>query len=69
MVDTISGGVSTGSTLAIGGAASSLIDMPGDEDWFRVNLVAGQTYVFALNGAGAPALWGAFVLALHSAAP
>ena len=32
--------------LAVGGGVNSLIDASGDRDWFRINLVAGQTYVF-----------------------
>src|SRR5262245_5508858 len=41
-VDTIPGGTTTTSTLTIGGAAvSSEIDTAGDQDWFRIELVAG----------------------------
>ncbi|MBI1252020.1 MAG: hypothetical protein GC189_11160 [Alphaproteobacteria bacterium] len=30
----------------------SRIDMPGDKDWFRVDLTGGQIYTFAVNGYG-----------------
>ena len=46
----IAANVSTTATLAIGGSASSVVDFGADHDWFRVNLTAGETYVFNLNG-------------------
>jgi len=46
------GGASTTYTLAIGQTAQGSISTLGDHDWFRVDLVAGQTYTFALVGTG-----------------
>ncbi|MFN4020963.1 MAG: M10 family metallopeptidase C-terminal domain-containing protein, partial [Erythrobacter sp.] len=48
MVDTIAGGISTTATLAPGGSVSSAIDTAGDTDWFRIALVAGETYTFTV---------------------
>ena len=48
MNDTIVGGVGTTATLAPGGAQQSAIDTAGDSDWFRISLVAGQTYTFTV---------------------
>ncbi len=48
MNDTIVGGIGTTATLAPGGSASSAIDIAGDTDWFRIALVAGQTYTFTV---------------------
>lgn len=51
--DTIAGSTATTSTITIGGAAQqSAIDFAGDSDWFRVTLVAGQSYAFALSATG-----------------
>ena len=48
MNDTIIGGIGTTATLAPGGSVSSAIDTAGDTDWFRIALVAGQTYTFTV---------------------
>jgi len=45
----ILGSVATTTTLAVGTSLSSRIDFAGDRDWVRVNLVAGQTYSFAMG--------------------
>ena len=45
-------GTSTTYTLGIGQTAQGLLSANGDHDWFRVNLVAGQTYTFAMTGTG-----------------
>ena len=42
---------STPGYIAVGGTGQSFIDRSGDEDWFSVELVAGRTYVFDLEGA------------------
>ncbi|HYD88360.1 MAG TPA: M10 family metallopeptidase C-terminal domain-containing protein, partial [Vitreimonas sp.] len=39
-------------TLAIGGSAQGRVNTAGDDDWYAVNLVAGQSYVFTLVGSG-----------------
>ncbi|WP_374244342.1 M10 family metallopeptidase C-terminal domain-containing protein, partial [Zoogloea sp.] len=41
----------TAASLAIGGTATGLIDSPDDVDWWRVNLTAGTSYAFRLDGA------------------
>ncbi len=40
----------TAAITTFGTAVTSTIDFLGDHDWFRVNLVAGQKYVFTLDG-------------------
>lgn len=47
----IPGGTSTTTTLRPGGSLTAAIETRGDHDWFRVELTAGQTYVFN-TGAG-----------------
>ncbi len=37
--------------VALGGQVSGKIELPADEDWFKVTLQAGETYVFDLRGA------------------
>lgn len=44
--------LSTGFTLSVGGSAQGSIDTPGDSDFLAVDLVAGETYCFALVGIG-----------------
>ena len=43
---------STTYTLGIGQTARGVVSAAGDHDFYRVNLVAGQTYTFALTGTG-----------------
>ena len=47
--------ITTG-VVAIGGSASGSIEISGDQDWFKVSLVAGQTYEFRLNSTSAGGL-------------
>jgi Ca2+-binding RTX toxin-like protein len=54
--DTIPDDTSTAFTLAIGGAQTGFVNTPGDDDWFRVELIAGQSYVFTSTGSGASSL-------------
>ena len=49
--DDFAGNSSTTGTVTIGGSRTGHIETTGDTDWFAVNLVAGQTYAFALNAA------------------
>ena len=37
--------------IAVGGTAMGNIEVAGDEDWFAINLAAGQSYQFNLDGA------------------
>jgi hypothetical protein len=45
----IPGSASTTATLAVGGRRSSTIGANGDQDWFRVSLTSGTTYVIELE--------------------
>jgi len=47
----IPGNATTGATLAVGAAATSTIETQDDQDWFAVDLVAGVTYTFRMEGA------------------
>ena len=40
----------TTGTVAVGGSVEGSIDLPGDQDWFAVELEAGKTYRFDLEG-------------------
>jgi serralysin len=51
--DTIPGSTATTETIAIGGSRTGVINSLGDHDYFSVQLVAGQSYVFVLDGSGA----------------
>ncbi|HVY84952.1 MAG TPA: pre-peptidase C-terminal domain-containing protein, partial [Caulobacterales bacterium] len=48
--------ISTPYALGLGDSAVSTIDTPGDDDWYQVQLVAGQSYVFTMVGTGGAAL-------------
>ena len=54
--DTVAGSASTSSTLAIDTAVRGYVNTAGEQDWYRVDLVAGQQYTFALNGFGTGAI-------------
>jgi hypothetical protein len=54
--DTVPGSISTTFTIAVGGTQVGRVNVGGDDDWYRVELVAGQTYVFTLTGSGASPL-------------
>src|SRR5262249_1235404 len=55
--ETPAGAVTTGASIAANGASvAGVIDYAGDEDWYRVTLTAGQSYVFSVNGSGASPL-------------
>ena len=41
---------STAGTITVGGTTINTIDMSGDHDWFKINLVAGQAITVTLNG-------------------
>ena len=51
MVD-VAGDLSTTATIAVGGTVSSTLEAISDHDWFRIDLVAGQTITINLNGTG-----------------
>ena len=48
----IPGNTTSTATIAIGGQVTGSLDSSGDQDWYRVDLVAGQHYVFELNATG-----------------
>src|SRR5262245_33483878 len=54
--DAVAGGTSTSNTLSTDGSVRGFVNTAGDQDWYRVNLVAGQQYTFALNGFGQGAM-------------
>jgi Ca2+-binding RTX toxin-like protein len=45
-IDTVPGSTASGAVLALGTMVTTVIDTPGDHDWYGVSLVAGQSYVF-----------------------
>ncbi len=49
--DDFAGNSATAGTLAAGDAVTGDIQFTNDEDWFRLDLTAGTTYIFALQGA------------------
>ena len=51
-------GATTGTTgiIAVGSSVTGYINTGGDHDWYRVQLVAGTTYRFNLDGSTASAL-------------
>jgi subtilisin family serine protease len=48
-LDDYAGNTSTTGFVSVGGSATGRIEVAGDTDWFRVNLVAGTTYQFRQN--------------------
>lgn len=50
MVDDHKNHTSTTSVLTIGERITGNLELPADQDWFRVTLLAGVTYVFELFG-------------------
>jgi hypothetical protein len=66
--DNIPGDTGTTETLIVNGpSASSSIEFSGDEDWFRITLVEGQSYAFSLSASGGTPIPDAF-LSIHNAA-
>jgi serralysin len=54
--DAIAGSTSTSATLSVDSSTRGFVNTSGDQDWYRVNLVAGQQYTFAANGFGKGAI-------------
>ena len=50
MADSVPAGTNTTVSLPIGTMQSGTIDTLGDHDWYRISLVGGQTYRFAVSG-------------------
>jgi hypothetical protein len=55
-VDLVAGDLSTTHSLSAGEAVRGFVNTFGEEDWYAVQLVAGQTYSFAMNGFGQEAI-------------
>jgi hypothetical protein len=51
-VPDIAGDSTTTSTIAVGSTLTGSIEVVSDHDWFRINLVAGQSISIVLNGIG-----------------
>lgn len=68
MVD-IPSGIGTTAVYTIGAARLDQLESTGDSDWFRVTLVAGTAYAFAVTGArvGAFAALGDSTLTIYNA--
>lgn len=54
--DDVSGRPGTSATVAVGSSASGRIEAQGDQDAFKVSLVAGTRYVFDLKASGSGGL-------------
>ena len=50
LADDCTADTGTAGAVAVGGSATGRIDRPGDRDWFEVELEAGTTYRFDLEG-------------------
>lgn len=50
--DTVLRNTSTTATLAVGGTFASTIDVVGDSDWIKIELVEGLNYGFRVSGDG-----------------
>ncbi len=48
--DDFAGSGTTTGTLMVGGAASGNIQFSDDQDWFRIELIAGRIYAFDMKG-------------------
>lgn len=51
-IDVVPGDTSSLVTLTLGTYTAGEIDTLGDHDWYRVTLVAGQTYTFSIDPSG-----------------
>lgn len=50
-IDDFPASTTTSGVVAVGDSATGSIEFSGDQDWFKVSLVAGKTYEFRLNSA------------------
>ncbi len=48
--DDFSSNISTAGSLSVGGFSTGNIEFRGDNDWFKISLIAGQQVVFDLEG-------------------
>ena len=70
LTDDFTAGADTAGTVTVGGSATGEIERGGDRDWFAVELEAGKTYWFDLEGSGTDAgtLSDPFLRGIHDAA-
>ena len=61
MPDVVPGNTATTFNLSLGSAVTGFVDTAPDQDWYRINLTAGQTYTFQLWGSGTEALWDSYL--------
>ena len=68
--DDFTAGTETSGTVAVGGSATGEIELGGDRDWFAVELEAGKTYRFDLEGSptSAGTLSNPYLRGIHDAA-
>jgi serralysin len=59
--DTVAGSTSTSSSLSVQSSARGWVNSSGEQDWYRVTLVAGHTYTFELDGFGQGAIQDPFL--------
>ena len=69
MPDDHAASIRTDGSVAVGGSAAGDIETTCDRDWFAVELVAGRTYVFDLEGSptGAGTLYDTYLRGIHDA--
>ena len=69
MPDDHAASIRTDGSVAVGGSATGDIETGNDRDWFAVELVAGRTYVFDLEGSptGAGTLHDTYLRGIHDA--
>ena len=61
MADDYLASTATTGVVNIGGSTPGSIEVAGDQDWFQVSLVAGQTYQFRMNSASVGGLGDSFL--------
>ncbi len=67
LTDTVTGGTGTTSGMSSGSYVQGYINFSGDQDWYRIQLTAGQTYTFRLDGFGRGALPDAYIRLYNAA--
>jgi len=50
VTDDFAAGTTTAGKITVGGSSTGVVNFEADRDWFRVELTAGRTYRFNLNG-------------------
>ena len=49
----IAASTATTASISVGGIVTDVLETPGDHDWFRITLTAGQSITISLSGSGA----------------